>query len=197
MGRADVALAYFRRYENEASHRIRCGIEENRKGNAHIRVVNKDGNPIEGVKIRYRLKNHAFRFGANLFMLDEFETPEKNAAYRKLFAELMNLATLPFYWKDQSPYKDKLATPQTVLKSIVALPQTFALPIVRKKALSPRGIALTMTISVPLGLRAPLLKNTKRLWKSDLRSWQNATDSTSPPGRSPTKPLTSPSPESF
>ena len=41
------------------------------------------------------------------FMLDELETEEKNKKYKKCFAELFNMATLPFYWRDLEPEKDK------------------------------------------------------------------------------------------
>lgn len=166
MGRADVALAYFRRYENEVSHRIRCGIEENRKGNAHIRVVDKAGNPIEGVKIRYRLKNHAFRFGANLFMLDEFETPEKNAAYRKLFAELMNLATLPFYWKDQEPVQGQTRYAADGPK-IYRRPATdLCLAYCKEKGIEPKGHCLNYDYFRPAWIaNAPIEEYKKALEK--------------------------------
>ena len=40
-------------------------------------------------------------------MLDELETEEKNEKYKKCFAELFNMATLPFYWRDLEPEKGK------------------------------------------------------------------------------------------
>ena len=83
------------------------GIEKNRKGDVKIRVVDKDGKPLKGVRVHAKQKTHAFRFGANLFMLDELETPEKNAAYKRLFADVFNMATLPFYWDTLEPERGK------------------------------------------------------------------------------------------
>ena len=58
--------------------RVNEGIEKNRKGDASIKVTDKNGNAIEGAKIKLTQRSHEFRFGANLFMLDELESKEKN-----------------------------------------------------------------------------------------------------------------------
>ncbi|MBQ0125158.1 MAG: hypothetical protein KBS59_02400, partial [Clostridiales bacterium] len=50
----------------DVERRIANGIEQNRKGDFKIKT---DFAP--GTVVRYRQKNHAFRFGANLFMLGE------------------------------------------------------------------------------------------------------------------------------
>ena len=83
------------------------GIEKHRKGDGKIILKDKKGAPIKGAKIKINQKSHEFRFGANLFMLDELETEEKNEKYKKCFAELFNMATLPFYWQDLEPEKGK------------------------------------------------------------------------------------------
>ena len=41
-------------------------------------------------------------------MIDELETDDKNAEYKKRFKELFNLATIPFYWCDLEPEEGKL-----------------------------------------------------------------------------------------
>ena len=84
--------------------RINYGIETYRKGRANV-TVRVDGKPCEGAKIKFTHKKHEFKFGANCFMIDELETPEKNAEYKRLFADAFNLATVPFYWKDLEPVK--------------------------------------------------------------------------------------------
>ncbi len=91
-------------YMNE---RIRSGVETNRKGTAELRVVDLKGNPVPDAHITIEQKTHDFHYGANLFMLDEMETPEKNEAYKKLFADTFNMATLPFYWNDLEPEQGK------------------------------------------------------------------------------------------
>ena len=83
------------------------GIEKHRKGDGKITLKDKNGNLLKNVKIKINQKSHEFRFGANLFMLDELESDEKNEKYKKCFAELFNMATLPFYWRDLEPEKGK------------------------------------------------------------------------------------------
>lgn len=84
------------------------GIEKYRKGDATVTVVDGQGDPVSGAQIRVNQKNHEFRFGANIFMLDELETPEKNEAYKRYFADLFNMATLPFYWDTLEPERGML-----------------------------------------------------------------------------------------
>ena len=95
--------------EQEASWKQRAakGIERYRKGDGRITVVDKEGKPIPNAKIKLTQKTHEFRFGANIFMLDELETQEKNEKYKKYFAELFNMATLPFYWDTLEPERGK------------------------------------------------------------------------------------------
>ncbi|MBR5308565.1 MAG: endo-1,4-beta-xylanase [Clostridia bacterium] len=99
MSRYDTALKYFNEQREETEARIKNGIEQYRKGRAKITVKGADGKPVSGAKIKAVHKKHEFKFGANIFMLDEFENEEKNGIYREKFPELFNLATLPFYWK--------------------------------------------------------------------------------------------------
>ena len=89
----------------ETEQRIKEGIEKHRKGNFKI----KFSSVKPGTKVKVRLKNHKFRFGANLFMLDEFpdDRERKNTLYRERFKEVFNLATLPFYWDATEPEEGK------------------------------------------------------------------------------------------
>ncbi len=87
--------------------KVKAGIEENRKGWCKINITDEDGKPISGIKIKAKQKTHEFRFGANLFMLDELESEEKNQKYKDYFKNLFNMATLPFYWDALEPEKGK------------------------------------------------------------------------------------------
>ena len=98
-----AVLSRFEQERAATEERIASGIEQYRKGELGIRLQNADGEPIPGARVTAVQATHAFGFGANLFMLDELETPEKNRAYKERFAELFNLATLPFYWRDLEP----------------------------------------------------------------------------------------------
>ena len=108
MDRRDTALKYFEQQSAETALRQQTGIELYRKGSAQLLFETADGSPLpENITVEARQTNHEFRFGANLFMLDEFETPEKNAIYREKFPEIFNLATVPFYWRDLEPEQGK------------------------------------------------------------------------------------------
>lgn len=107
MGRIETVTQSFEAAREWAQPRIEAGIEKNRKADNIIEITDKNGNPVSGVTLRYRLKRHAFLHGANCFMLDELETPEKNERYRELFAGVFNQATLPFYWSDLEPERGK------------------------------------------------------------------------------------------
>ena len=100
-------LATFEKQREYMEERINSGIEANRKGVARFTVVDKEGNPLPHAHVELHQKTHDFRFGANLFMLDELESDEKNAAYKEAFGELFNLAVLPFYWHDLEPEQGK------------------------------------------------------------------------------------------
>ena len=82
-------------------------IERYRKGDAKITVTDEKGNAIPNAEIKVKQLSHEFRFGANLFMLDEMETHEKNEAYKTYFADVFNMATLPFYWSTLEPERGK------------------------------------------------------------------------------------------
>ena len=101
--RADRVLKYFRNNEAWMEDRIQNGIEANRKGWMKLTFVDAEGNPVNNVQVKLEQKSHDFRFGCNLFMLDELETEEKNEKYKEMYPKLFNLATLPFYWANLEP----------------------------------------------------------------------------------------------
>lgn len=91
----------------EFQKRIDDGIEKNRKGDFRVRLVDKDGSPLKNVAVKANQKTHEFKFGAHIFMLDEFEKEEDNAKFREIFKEYFNLATVPFYWDTLEPEQNK------------------------------------------------------------------------------------------
>lgn len=106
--RAEKILKPFRDNKAYMEDRIQSGIEANRKGFARFSFVDEHGKTVENVQLEIRQITHDFRFGCNIFMLDELETEEKNVAYKERFRELFNLATLPFYWSDLEPEEGKV-----------------------------------------------------------------------------------------
>jgi GH35 family endo-1,4-beta-xylanase len=74
-------------------------IEKHRKGTATLEFTGPDGRPLKaGMKVRIHQTRHKFFFGCNLFKLNRCRTPQDNEAYVRRFGELLNFATLPFYW---------------------------------------------------------------------------------------------------
>lgn len=100
-------LELFEEQKDYMEDRVNHGIELYRKGYGEIVVKDKDGNLVKNAKVTLKQKDHEFRFGANLFMLDELETEEKNEKYKKAFADIFNMATLPFYWNATEPEQGK------------------------------------------------------------------------------------------
>ncbi len=107
MTREEYMLKPFRDNADLIAERTRNGIENHRKGFGTVRVVDAEGKPVQGAEVRLVQRTHDFHYGANIFMLDEFETEEKNAAYREIFRKYFNFATLPFYWDTLEPEEGK------------------------------------------------------------------------------------------
>jgi len=63
-----------------------------------IRVVDENGAALGGVQIEARQTASDCRFGCNLFLFGRCPAPELEEAYRARFADLLDFATLPFYW---------------------------------------------------------------------------------------------------
>lgn len=80
-------LEKFEANRAELDRAVADGIEAHRKGGAQITVTGADGKPAAGAQISVHQKNHAFRYGANLFMLDELETPEKKRSLQRRVPE--------------------------------------------------------------------------------------------------------------
>lgn len=76
-------LELFEKYKDFTEDRIKWGIEKNRKGFCNITIKDEQGNLIDG-KIKINQKNHEFKFGANLFMIDQLEDENKNKAHCKM-----------------------------------------------------------------------------------------------------------------
>lgn len=83
-------------------------IARHRTGEAVLRLLGPDGHPLPpGARVEIEQKRHAFLFGSNFFKFQACRTPEDNAAYEKHFADLLNFATLPFYWWGYERERDK------------------------------------------------------------------------------------------
>ena len=73
-------------------------IEKHRKADAAVLVLDAAGKPVPGAKVAVEQTRHAFLFGCNIFLWGKTADEKAERAYRERFSELLNYATLPFYW---------------------------------------------------------------------------------------------------
>ena len=107
MSYRDNLLKYFDENKDYMDARVSHGIEWYRKGAATLNFVENGSKKAGNITVEIKQKNHEFKYGANIFMLDEFENEEKNKLYREKFPAALNLATIPFYWSDLEPERGK------------------------------------------------------------------------------------------
>ena len=82
-------------------------IEKHRKADAVVVVVDAAGKPVPGAKVTVEQTRHAFLFGSNIFKWGRLSDKKLDTAYRRHYAELLNYATLPFYWPSYEPQQGK------------------------------------------------------------------------------------------
>jgi GH35 family endo-1,4-beta-xylanase len=82
-------------------------IERHRKADATIAVLDAAGRPVPDAAIQVEQTRHAFLFGCNFFLWGHLPDARLEEAYRGRFAELLNYATLPFYWWMYEPAAGK------------------------------------------------------------------------------------------
>ena len=132
----------------DVEKRIAEGIEKNRKGNFRVSGL------TAGQRIRVKLKKHLFRFGANLFMLDEFpDDAAKNGIYREKFAELFNTATLPLYWYSSEPEEGKTRYEKNSPAIYRRPPTDRCVEYCLEKGIEPREHGLCYTHAYPAWLK--------------------------------------------
>lgn len=103
----EKALKSFR--ENESLYKEKLeDIEKYRKGERKVRILDENGAPVLKKRVKITQKTHEIKYGANIFLLDEFPTQEENKIYRDTFYRYFNLATIPFYWAELEPEEGKL-----------------------------------------------------------------------------------------
>jgi endo-1,4-beta-xylanase len=73
-------------------------IEKHRMGEFTVTITDRDGKPLRDTEVTITQIRHEFLFGANIFPLFTYKTQEQNDLYAKRFADLLNYATLGFYW---------------------------------------------------------------------------------------------------
>lgn len=91
----------------EIVRRIDDGIRTNRMDGVVLKFTSADGLPMTNVTAQVEQTSHDFLFGANIFMLGGFPTPEENAKFEQAYTSIFNYATVPFYWSTLEPESGK------------------------------------------------------------------------------------------
>ena len=94
--------------ETAVECRAQKEIERNRKGDFCLLLADREGRMPEGTRVEAEMVSIDFNFGANLFMLGEYDDPEKNRRYQEEFCGLFNSAAVPFYWEGTEPEPGRL-----------------------------------------------------------------------------------------
>lgn len=125
-----------------AEARINEGIERNRKGFFKVTVTDGEGKPVEAT-VKVKQKSHEFRFGCNMFMLDEIpDSKEKNEAYKEKLKSFFNVLTVPFYWDATEPEEGKTRYDKDSEKIYRRPPADLCVEWCEKNGIEPREHAL-------------------------------------------------------
>ncbi|OGQ94424.1 MAG: hypothetical protein A2521_17455 [Deltaproteobacteria bacterium RIFOXYD12_FULL_57_12] len=89
--------------DREIQQRIEMGIKTNRMGFATLSFVDQNGRPVSEVEVKVEQTRSDFLFGANIFYLNGYDSPEMNRKYEEMFTRLFNFATVGFYWNWVEP----------------------------------------------------------------------------------------------
>ncbi|MCI8388010.1 MAG: hypothetical protein HFE63_06035 [Clostridiales bacterium] len=99
---------HIRAGEAYVADRVKADTERSRKGLFEL-VITKDGKPIDGdVCVEATMTDIDFNFGANIFMLNQYDTDEKNRLYEREFTKIFNSAAIPLYWEGTEPTKGNI-----------------------------------------------------------------------------------------
>jgi GH35 family endo-1,4-beta-xylanase len=82
-------------------------IEQNRKSNVIIEVVDTGRRPVAGARVTGQLTRHEFLFGCNIYGFDQSRSHAENEEYKERFAGLFNYATVGFYWRWYEPQRGR------------------------------------------------------------------------------------------
>jgi len=102
-----ITDTYLKQWE-EARPRIEAGIEKHRKGDAVVRVLDRNGKPLAGQPVQVEQIASSFLFGANLFMIDAYQG-EQVRRYEQAYTRLFNAGTIALYWRDLEPLPGQLS----------------------------------------------------------------------------------------
>lgn len=103
---SDRSLEVYKRHWHDAAYeqQVERNIRAHRMGDCALELKDTAGVPIRDAVVEVEQVSHAFRFGANIFMLGNAPDDDpREQAYRAVFQHVLNAATTPVYWRDFEP----------------------------------------------------------------------------------------------
>lgn len=85
-------------------------IRKHRTADVTLTVLDAVGKPLVGKTVTVEQVRHQFLFGCNIFRLEPDDGADAQAAYQRRYTDLLNYATLPFYWGMFEPGEGNTAT---------------------------------------------------------------------------------------
>lgn len=107
MGVTEISK-YLRDGEKVLQTRADRDIKRNRTDRFTICFRDKGELVSDNIRIKVKLTELDFKFGANIFMLGEYDDNARNRLYESEFCKLFNSATVPLYWEGTEPEKGLL-----------------------------------------------------------------------------------------
>ncbi len=133
----------------EIEARIERGIAQHRQGEGALELVDAQGKPVERAKVSLKHVRHEFHFGCNSFMLEQFKEKDKNAGYEAAFADVFNLAVVPFYWSDTEPVRGQPRFAKNSPYIYRRPPTDLVLEFCAKHGITPKGHPLCWHLFLP------------------------------------------------
>ena len=144
---------YIKDGERIYSSRAERDIERNRKGDFDLIITDRNGKPVKNAKVIVNMSQIDFNFGANIFMLGEYDTDEENKRYEKEFCKIFNSASVPLYWEGTEPTRGYLRYDADTKRDIYRRPPADAVrDFCREHNLRMKGHPLFWHEFVPMWL---------------------------------------------
>ena len=99
-----------------APEEVQRRIREHRTADVVLTLQQANGQPLANTEVTVRQIQHKFLFGCNAFEINTADQGTVQQDYQKQFADVMNFATLPFYWGSYESAPGKTA--ETKLRMI-------------------------------------------------------------------------------
>ncbi|MGB2820407.1 MAG: endo-1,4-beta-xylanase, partial [Phycisphaerae bacterium] len=89
--------------------RIAARIRKHRTAEVTLTLTDAAGKPLANRPVTVGQVRQKFLFGCNAFRIDPNDQSKSQLDYRRRYAELLNFATLPFYWGMYEPQLGRTA----------------------------------------------------------------------------------------